>query len=328
MIVMAYYAMTAELTLDYDERTSLTTVRMVFSAVGYIAGAAAATLLAGMLRDALGVTERGAWSALGLAFGALAAVTVLITAVTVRQKPVLEPAPSRLPLLSAVTGALKNGPFVRYAIIQMLMSTAFTLVTAMLPYFVIYQLNMEKLLPVIMFLLLVTLTVFLVPCSMVTGRIGKAKTYALGLSIACAAMLAAFFLPGGATRVIFIISAVAGIGFSSQWVCPHSMMPDVIEYDELATGERREGIFYGMNTMITKVTGALGMAICGWGLALSGYVEGATQTPKALFGIRSMFALLPVLMLLACVPLLLSYPVTRESHAALVKELEKRRGGL
>ena len=327
MIVMAYYSMTAELTLDYDERTSLTTVRMVFSAVGYIAGAAAATLLAGILRNALAVTEQGAWSALGLVFGALAAVTVLITAVTVRQKPVLEPEPSRLPLLSAVTGALKNRPFMQYAAIQMLISTTFTMVTAMLPYFVIYQLNMEKMLPVIMFLLLVTLTIFLVPCSTIAGRTGKAKTYALGLTIACAAMIVAFFLPGGATGIIFVISVVAGIGFSSQWVCPHSMMPDVIEYDELVTGERREGIFYGMNAMITKVTGALGMAICGWGLKLSGYVEGTAQTPKALFGIRFMFALLPVLLMLACVPLLLSYPVTRESHAALVKELEKRRGG-
>jgi Na+/melibiose symporter-like transporter len=103
------------------------------------------------------------------------------------------------------------------------------------------------------------------------------------------------------------------------------MMPDVIEYDEFLTGERREGIFYGMNAMITKVTGALGMLICGWGLKLSGYVEGAVQTPRALFGIRFIFALLPVLLMLACIPLLLRYPVTRESHAALVKELEKRR---
>jgi GPH family glycoside/pentoside/hexuronide:cation symporter len=186
---------------------------------------------------------------------------------------------------------------------------------------------MEGQLPAVMFLLLGTLTLFLVPCSMVIRRIGKAKTYALGLMIASAAMVVAFFLPGGATGIIFIVAVTAGIGFSSQWVCPHSMMPDVIEYDELATGERREGIFYGMNAMITKVTGALGMLICGWGLKLSGYEEGAVQTPEALFGIRFMFALLPVLLMLACVPLLLSYPVTRESHAALVRELEKRRAG-
>jgi GPH family glycoside/pentoside/hexuronide:cation symporter len=328
MIFMAYYSMTAELTLDYDERTSLTTVRMVFNAVGYIAGAAAATLLAGVLRNSLALTERGAWSAVGLVFGALAAVTVLITAVMVRQKPVMEPEPSRLPPLSALASALKNKPFMQYAAIQMLISTTFTLVTTMLPYCIIYRFNMAGQLPAIMFLLLATLTVFLVPCSKVIRRIGKAKTYALGLMIASAAMLVAFFLPGGATGIIFIVSATAGIGFSSQWVCPHSMMPDVIEYDELATGERREGIFYGMNAMITKVTGALGMLICGWGLKLSGYVEGAVQTSKALFGIRFMFALLPVLLMLACVPLLLSYPVTRESHAALVKELEKRRAGI
>jgi GPH family glycoside/pentoside/hexuronide:cation symporter len=328
MIVMAYYSMTAELTLDYDERTSLTTVRVVFNAVGYILGAAAATLLASMLRNSLAVTEQGAWSAVGLIFGFLAAVTVLITAVMVRQKPVLEPEPSKLPPLSALASALKNGPFLRYTAIQMLISVTFTLVTTMLPYFVIYQLGMEGQLPVIMFLLLITLTIFLTPCSMSARKIGKAKTYALGLSIACAAMLAAFLLPPRATGFIFIISAVAGLGFSSQWVCPHSMMPDVIEYDELLTGERREGIFYGMSAMVTKVTGALGMAICGWGLKWSGYIEGAAQTPQALFGIRFMFALLPVLLLLASVPLLLSYPVTRESHAAVVKELEKRRAGL
>jgi GPH family glycoside/pentoside/hexuronide:cation symporter len=80
--------------------------------------------------------------------------------------------------------------------------------------------------------------------------------------------------------------------------------------------------------MLISTTFTLGMLICGWGLKLSGYVEGAVQTPKALFGIRFMFALLPVLLMLACVPLLLSYPVTRESHAALVKELEKRRAGI
>ncbi|MDR3144943.1 MAG: MFS transporter [Treponema sp.] len=324
MIFMAYYAMTAELTLDYDERTSLTTVRMIFNAVGYIAGAAAATLLAGVLRDTLALTERGAWSAMGLIFGVLAAATTLVTAFMVRQKPVTETKPSRLPPLNALTSALKNKPFLCYAAIQMLISTTFTLVTTMLPYCIIYQFTMEAQLPVIMFLLLVTLTIFLVPCSMVIRRIGKARTYALGLMIASAAMVVAFFLPAGTTGVIFIVSAVAGIGFSSQWVCPHSMMPDVIEYDELATGERREGIFYGMNAMITKVTGALGMLICGWGLKLSGYVEGAAQTPRALFGIRFMFALLPVLLMLACVPLLLRYPVTREAHAALVKELEKR----
>ena len=118
---------------------------------------------------------------------------------------------------------------------------------------------------------------------------------------------------------------IVGLGFSSQWVCPHSMMPDVIEQDELMTGERREGIYFGMNATAGKITGALGSAICGWGLELGGYVENAEQTASALTAIRGMFALIPALLLLVCVPLLIRYPITRESHAQVLRQLEERR---
>ncbi|HMM32710.1 MAG TPA: MFS transporter, partial [Clostridia bacterium] len=63
----------------------------------------------------------------------------------------------------------------------------------------------------------------------------------------------------------------------------------------------------------------------GWGLKLTGYVEGAQQTGTALMGIRSMFALIPAVLLLVCVPLLIRYPITRESHAKVVEQLQARR---
>lgn len=325
LIVTAYYAMTAELTMDYDERTSVSTYRMVFNIVGYIFGAGIATTLAAMIAQSQGVSVQRAWSMVGLIFGVLAAVTVLIPGLFVRNKPAVDSKPTSMPPVRAIVSTLKNKPFVKYMIISMIMSTAFTLVTTMLPYYLIYQLNMESAQMIVMVLMMGTLAIFLVPCAKVAGRIGKAKTYALGLTIACAALILSFFLPHQENSLIYIVAFVAGLGFSSQWVCPHSMMPDVIEYDELATGERREGIYYGMNGMAGKVTGALGSAICGWGLKLTGYVEGVEQTGSALVGIRTMFALLPAVLLLICVPLLIRYPITRESHAKVVAELEKRR---
>jgi len=99
----------------------------------------------------------------------------------------------------------------------------------------------------------------------------------------------------------------------------------VIEYDELVTGERREGIYFGMNATAGKITGALGSAICGWGLELGGYVEGASQTAAALTAIRGMFAFIPAVLLLICVPMLLRYPITRESHGEVLRKLEQRR---
>ena len=324
LVCTAYSAMTAELTLDYDERTSLTTCRMIFNILGYLCGAGATTLLASIISSRTGMSDRQAWSIVGLAFGALAMVTTLIPGLFLNVPPVVNAEPTRLPPVKAFVSTLKNKPFVQYLAISMTMSTAFTMVTTMLSYYMIYQLDMADSLYIVMFLMLGVLALFLVPCSRVSAKLGKAKTYALGITIASAGLICAFFLQGQSI-LIYILASVVGMGFSSQWVCPHSMMPDVIEYDELVTGERREGIYFGMNATAGKITGALGSAICGWGLELSGYVEGAVQSAEAMMAIRGMFALVPAVLLFVCVPMLLHYPITREKHAQVLAQLEQRR---
>jgi Na+/melibiose symporter-like transporter len=73
------------------------------------------------------------------------------------------------------------------------------------------------------------------------------------------------------------------------------MIPDVIEVDQKATGERHEGIYFGVNAFLGKLTGALGIAASGWALKLYGYVPNVDQTAHALFGIRFFFAIVPVI---------------------------------
>jgi GPH family glycoside/pentoside/hexuronide:cation symporter len=107
------------------------------------------------------------------------------------------------------------------------------------------------------------------------------------------------------------------------------MIPDVIEYDELMTGERREGVYYGVHATSGKITGALASAVCGWGLELGNYIEnlevGQSQPDSALWAIRIMFALIPAIFLLVCVPMLRKYPITKESHAEVMRQLAERR---
>lgn len=324
LVGTAYSTMTASLTTDYDERTSLATTRMVFNVVGYILGAGITTLVVSIIQDNFGVDGPTAWSFMGLIFGLLAAATLLVTGFSKDLTPVTEEEPTKMAPIKALISTFKNKPFRKYMVIAAIMSTAFTLVTTMLAYFIKYQILMEESSSLIMLGLLGTLAIFLVPCKMVVDKLGKAKTYALGISIACVALIAGFFLPNRETLAIYAICAVAGIGFSSQWVCPHAMIPDVIEYDQWMTGERRDGVYYGMWGMVGKVTGALGTAICGWGLKLTGYVEGVAQTPMALLGIRVMFTILPAVLLLICVPLLIRYPITKKSHAKIMEDIEQR----
>lgn len=314
LVSVPYYALSAELTYDYDERTSLISVRMIFTVLGYILGAAATTAVAGLFIG-LGWTKNAAYSGVGAVFGMVAAVTLLVTAFGVQERVRPELQPAKMPAWSQIRHVFQNRPFVQFMLMSTIISISFTLLTSLLPYFLTYQLQMADQIPLAMLVMLGTIAVFLIPWRYASQKLNKGPAYALGLAIASAAILAAFFLPEGPTPWIYGIAFVAGLGFSAQYVFPWSMIPDVVEVDQAATGERHEGIYFGINSFLGKLTGALGVAASGWALKLYGYVPDAVQTPQALFGIRFFFAIIPVIAFVLALPLLIWYPITRENHA-------------
>jgi len=324
MTCTPYYALTPELTRDYNERASLTSIRMVYNVVGYILGAALTTMLAGIFRGA-GLDLQQAWSATGAVFGTIAAITILITTLSIKESPESAGEPSKMPPVSAVLTAFKNRPFVILMVAFILSSFSFTVLTALVPYFIQYQLDMKDQVSYILLVMLVTIGICLIPAKLVSDRINKGPSYALGLFIASAAIITGFFFPYGPTPWIYLVAVVVGIGFSAQWVFPWSMLPDVVEYDEEMTGERREGIYYGLWAFLSKFTSALGVAVCGWALQLYGYMPNVAQTEHALFGIRLFFAVVPSVILIISLPFLIWYPITRKSHAALVQQLADRK---
>lgn len=322
MVSISYYAMTPELTLDYRERTSLTTVREVFTVLGYIVGAGITKMVADIYQSSFGITTQQSWSAVGATFGLVAIITVLTTAVSIRERKRSEFTPSKMPPLEMFLITFKNKPFMQLMAAQLLSSFSFTLLTTLLSYYTIYQIKMESQLTIIMLLLLGFIGLFLFPWRYISDKLNKGPSYALGLFIASLAVIATFFFPNQPTPLIFVVVAISGIGFSGQWVFPWSMLPDVIEYDQVMTGERHEGVYYGMWSFLGKFTGALGIAASGWALKLFGYVANQPQqTEQALLGIRLFFGPVPAVVLLISLPLLIWYPITRKSHAELLKKI-------
>ena len=325
IITVNYSALTPDLSRDYDERTSITTVREIFTVLGYILGAATTTLVADFFFKNMGLSRHASYSCMGAFFGVVAMIAVLITAFGVREKTVaIEPA--KIPPFKAVASTFKNKPFMWLMGCFLLTNLAFTLLTTLLPYYLIYQLEMTKELPMVMIVMLGAIGLFLYPMKLLTDRIGKGPAYAVGLGIAAIACAATFFMPHHPTALIYVIGAVAGMGFSAQWVCPWSMLPDVVEYDELRTGQRQEGLYYGMWNFITKFTNAFGIALAGWSLAWFGYVANAAHTTdRALFGIKLFFGPLSAVAIFIALPFLATYPMTRASHAKIMEELESKR---
>ena len=133
----AYSAMTAEITDDYDERTSLTTYRMIFSVIGYLLGAATSLMLPGMIADMFNLTIQQGWSYVALVVGILAGIAILIPGLFLKYTPAVEDKPPQMPPMKAIFTTLKNKPFISYLIVTMIMSISFTMVTSMLGYFAV-----------------------------------------------------------------------------------------------------------------------------------------------------------------------------------------------
>jgi GPH family glycoside/pentoside/hexuronide:cation symporter len=109
------------------------------------------------------------------------------------------------------------------------------------------------------------------------------------------------------------------------------MLPDVIELDELNTGQRREGIFYSFIVFLQKVCLGIAVFLVLQRLELAGYVQPAqeiampVQPDSVLLAIRVSIGPLPTLALLAGMVLAYFYPLTREVHAEILLKLKERR---
>jgi len=116
-------------------------------------------------------------------------------------------------------------------------------------------------------------------------------------------------------------------GISSFYLTLSTMFADVVDVDELVTGERREGIFGACNAWVMKTSGALTAALAGIVLAMTGFdIDlGRAQTAQAIFNMRVCFCLLPSILLGTGFLLLWKYPLTEKVMADVQDELKIRR---
>jgi len=316
-----YYALTAELTQDYDERASLTTFRMILGVPAYLVGAAITPVIVGLF-----AIKRTGYGAVGILYGLIAAAALWIAAAGLKERRDMSESKSETPPLRAFLATFRNRPFVRLIAAYLIANVAFALIQTLLAFFLIYQLRMDQKtqVPIVMFLLLASIGVFLFPWKMLSDRLNKGPAYALGLAIGGLAVAFTFLLPHEQTPWIYLIAVVAGIGFSANWVFPWAMVPDVVEYDQLETGEHRGGMYYGVWGFTSKLTAALGIGLSGWVLQLFGFAPNVEQSAQTLLGIRLFFGPAPAIILAIALPLLIGYPITRSAHADVRRKLEAR----
>ncbi|MGD0805971.1 MAG: MFS transporter, partial [Anaerolineales bacterium] len=286
-----YAALTAELTQDYDERTRLSSVRMSFSIIGGVLAAFFTGIIVSQFPNnpALGYSTSAAIWAFAIA------IPCFITFFGTREPDFAinaKPAPEGPGFFEGLRIAFRNKAFIMVTLIYMLSWLAIQFAQNNLQIFTKDWIRMDMTL--FSFLLLAiqfSTFIWVLIWAKVSDRIGKQKVYYLGAGFFVLALMGMFFLRPGGTVPIFLLGAMAGIGISVGYLVPWSMVPDVIELDELETGQRREGIFYGFFVFLQKMGLAVGLFVSGWALELSGYINATAANPNPIHPDSALLAL-------------------------------------
>jgi glycoside/pentoside/hexuronide:cation symporter, GPH family len=335
MVNLPYTALTPELTQDYNERTSLNSFRFAFSIGGSIFSLILAQIIFQKIADP---KQQYLW--LGAICAVLSTIPLYwcVFGTQARSRSmagrslVPEDISESLPYAEQMRIVFSNRPFLYVIGIYLCSWLGVQITAAILPYFVVNWLGLSSsTFTVVALAVQGTALLMLFVWSAVSARVGKKAVYFMGMVLWIIAQAGLFFLKPDQSALMYPLAIMAGVGVSTAYLIPWSMIPDVIELDELNTGQRREGIFYGFMVLLQKIGLAIGLFVIGQALNLAGFVESSASQPNpaqpesAMLAIRLAIGPLPTLALIGGLILAYFYPITREVHAEILLKLNERK---
>lgn len=321
-VYMPYFALTPELTSDYDERTELTTTRMFYSILGSLVAFTVPLLIV----DGFNPAHAGRVLLMGGIFGLVSAIALWMAFIGTRERPEfmnLEPTGLR----QAAKAAWKNRPFIFGTVIYLFTWVTVSIIQLILLYYIKYVVNREAQSDLIMATIFVVALVALPLWQWISRRLNKRLAYIAGIAFLMGVLLClAALSPATSLALLLVLCMLAGVGVAAAHVLPWSIIPDAIEYGEWQTGERHEGMFYSLITLAQKIAVSVALPLALLVLNYTGYVPNSSVQPAtAVTGIRIVAGPIPALLLGLGILFAAFYPLGRENYSEIARTLEARR---
>ncbi|MFN4190532.1 MAG: MFS transporter [Pseudothermotoga sp.] len=334
MVMIPYNALASELTLDYNERTSLTSVRMFFSMFSSVL---CAVLPLEIIKRFENV--KAGHIVMASSFGLLFALPFIATFLTTRERQEFQQRLSKFNFKESFIIPFKNRSFRMVLFMYLFAFLAMDVIMAILMYFMTYYLGKGNQTNFVMGMLLIVQIVVIPIYSMMGKKWGKRKAFSMAVTLWLVAMIGSFLIsPKTASFGIYLFAGIVGAATGGVVVMIYSIFTDIPDVDELQSGSRREGLFSGLYTFMRKLSSALAVFIISNIIAIAGYkppieevIDGnvrivqQAQSPEFILTLRLVFATIPIALLAFCLWAALKYPLTPESHAKLKKILEATR---
>lgn len=344
LVTVPYLALTPEIAPGYDERTSLTSYRMAFNLAASLTTAVMAPTIVDAAVNAGLSQQRGYLIVAGM-FGLLAIIPFMILFFAIREKGSLPPpSEDKYSLGETIKLLWNNIPF-RYATgIYVINWIAFDIVAMMLPYFLTYWIAQGNMLSkanlfgqklslesAVLGIIMLVATLSIPIWNLLSRKFSKRVSYLSGMGFWVVVQIAVILVKPGQFTLILIFGFLAGLSVSTAHIMPEAIFPDVIDWDELRTRKRHEGMYYGAINFMRKLSSALAIFISLQILGLFGYqnppdgVSIFAQSSTTLLGIRLMTGPFAVIFLLAAIVSAWFYPLSRERQALIQRAILRRK---
>lgn len=321
-VTMPYFALTPELTSDYDERTDLTTTRMFFS----ILGSLIAFTVPLMIVDGFRPEHADRVLLMGGIFGLVSALPLfgVFFGTREREEFMLHEQPN---IRKSIRAAWTNRPFLFGLGIFLFTWVSISIIETILLFYIKYVVRREPQSDLIMATIFVVAMLTLPIWQWISRRYNKRLAYIIGIAFLAIVLLTMASLnPTVPLEILLILCALAGIGVAAAHVLTWAILPDAIEYGEWQTGERHEGMFYSLITLAQKIATSVAVPTALLVLDATGYIANSETLPQsAINGIRIVAGPVPAAMMLAGILFALVYPLGREKYTEIAQGLESRR---
>lgn len=345
-----HLALGAELSNDYQERTNIVAYRVLFGLIGVVLVSVVGLAVFFPTTEAFarGQLNPAGYRPFSTAFAAFMAVAIVWSGVGTHSRIPHLPGPPEVPerfstrrltreMGEALSIASFRALFLGLVVFFVMRGIQFTLGLHVNTHF--WDLASERI-AVVMLATAVGIIVGLPFFTLVARKIDKKPTFLLGviwftgfhllpivlkLWIWFPANDSALFLPllGGC-------AFLAAFGGAAGLVTAGSMLADLADEHELATGRRQEGIFFGAQSFSGKAASGLGHLIAGAAIDWIGFPENAVPgsvAPDIIDRLGILYGPGIVVLGVISVLFLMGYSLTHERHAEIARALADRRGG-
>jgi Na+/melibiose symporter-like transporter len=358
-----YSAMTAVMTGDVNERTTLSSYRFVAAMIAQLVVGGFTLPL--VLKFGRGDNAKGWQMTMGL-WALVCIVFFVITFLTTRER--IKPDPKQEKSSGRdFKSLLKNGPWIAMFILALSHFIYVAMRGGGMYYYFIYYVDKDSILKMLSMLGLgtvadgsggfwhsllnclglivsadhknvssvgyslfnifsqLTTVIGVLLSTLLAMKFGKKAVAIVCFSLTTIFMIMFILLPADKLGATFLLEFVRALSYAPTIPLIWAMFADVVDYAEWTTGRRTTGVIYATILFGLKLGLSLGGAITGWLLSGYGYVANVAQTPHALEGIRMTVSVYPAIFLVIIVVCLFCYKINKKLNLQIQDELAERR---